>query len=307
MRDTPDVGALALFVDAVRDGSISAAARRSGVTQQTASARLRGLEQRLGLELLLRTPQGVTTTPVGETVAIWAEEVLAAADRFGTGIALLRSERRRALTVAASQTVAAHLLPGWLVALRDHHVRAGQEPTAVSMRAANSVEVAELVRSGAVDLGFIESTALPSGLAHTVVATDALAVVVAPTDPWAGREVSLAELAATPLVAREEGSGTRQAWEDAVRARLRAAPAAPAAVLSTTAAVRSAVAEGLGAAVLSALAVADDIRLGRLALVRLAAEPITRPITALWRGGRGDLGATSRELLGVAAAAAPVS
>lgn len=294
----PDIGALRLLVSAVRSGSISAAARESAVTQQTASARLRGLEQRLGLELLLRSPRGVEPTAIGETTAAWAEEVLTAAERFSTGVETLRGERRRALTVAASQTVAAHLMPRWLVALRERQVRAGRPPTQVRMLNANSVEVEALVRAGEADLGFIESTALPEGLSKTTVCLDALAVVVAPQHPWAALpDVGMAEIADAALVVREEGSGTRRTWEDAVLVRLGREPADAVAVLTTSAAVRSAAAEGVGPAVLSRLAIADDVRLGRLIEVPLRGEPVQRPITALWRGGRRDLSEVSRELL----------
>src|SRR5690606_22171852 len=274
MNEDPDIGALRLLAAAVRHRSISAAARESGVTQQTASARLRGLEQRLGLELLLRSPRGVTPTVIGETTAAWAEEVLAAAERFRTGVETLRGERSRALTVAASQTVAAHMLPRWLVGLRERQVRAGHTPTRVRMVNANSVEVAALVRAGDADLGFIESTSLPEGLSKTIVRMDELAVVVAPQHAWAARDdIGLAEAAQAALVVRERGSGTRRTWEDAVLARLGRAPAEPVAELSTSAAVRSAVGEGVGPAVLSRLAIADDVRLGRLVEVPLRGEP----------------------------------
>ena len=71
-------------------------------------------------------------------------------------------------------------------------------------------------------------------------------------------------------------------------------------VLPTSAAVRSAAAEGLAPALLSRLAVADDVRLGRLVEVPIAGPPIVRPISALWRGRARDLAPTSRELLEVA-------
>ncbi|GAA2870278.1 LysR family transcriptional regulator [Microbacterium arabinogalactanolyticum] len=298
MIDDPDIGALRLLATAVREGSISAAAREARVTQQTASARLRGLEQRLGLELLRRSPRGVEPTSAGETVAAWAEEVLAAAERFRTGMETLRGEHSRELTVAASQTVAAHLLPRWLVALRERQVRSGRAPTQVRMLNANSVEVETLVRSGAADLGFIESTSLPEGLATTAIRLDALVVVVAPQHPWATRaDVGMDEVADASLVVREEGSGTRRTWEDAVVSRLGRMPAEPVAVLSTSAAVRSAAAEGIGPAVLSGLAVADDVRLGRLVQIPLRGDAVRRPITALWRGAPRDLSTVSRELL----------
>lgn len=303
MRGVPDLDALRLLVSAVRYGSISAAARECGIAQQSASARLRGVERELGLELLRRTPRGTVPTAAGETLASWAEDVLAGAERFRAGVETLRDERSRALTVAASQTVAAHMIPGWLVSLHERQVRAGRTPTAVRLLTGNSVEVAELVRSGPADLGFIESSRLPGGLSRAGVGTDALALVVAPPHPWASRgEITLAEVADTPLVAREEGSGTRRTWEDAVRDRLGRDAVPPAIVLPTSAAVRSAVAEGLAPALLSRLAVADDIRLGRLVEVPLAGVPVARPITALWRGAERDLTPTSRELVEVAVA-----
>jgi DNA-binding transcriptional LysR family regulator len=301
MQGVPDIDALQLLSAAVRYGSISAAARESGVTQQTASARLRGVERQLGLELFRRTPHGVVPTPAGETLASWAEDVLAGAERFRAGVETLRDERSRELTVAASQTVAAHMVPSWLVALRVRQVRAGRAPTAVRLLTANSVEVEELVRSGPADLGFIESPVLPAGLSQTSVRTDALVLVVAPGHPWAARdEITMEEVANAELVAREEGSGTRQTWEAAVRAHLQRDPAPPAVVLPTSAAVRSAVAEGLAPALLSGLAVADDVRLGRLAEVPMTGPPVVRPISALWRGKARDLTPTSRELLEVA-------
>ncbi|KHK95876.1 hypothetical protein LK09_17825 [Microbacterium mangrovi] len=303
MQNVPDIDALELLAAVVRRGSIAAAARDLGITQQSASARIRGLERRLGLELFRRTPQGTHPTAAGETVASWAEEVLVAAGHFASGVEMLRDEHRRELTVAASQTVAAHLVPRWLVALRARQDAAGRPPTAVRLISANSAQVADLVRDGRADLGIIESSRLPAGLARTRIASDELVLVVAPGHPWAGRTVGLDEVADSPLVVREEGSGTRGAWEDAVRARLGREPATPALELPASAAVRSAVAEGLAPALLSRLAVADDLRLGRLQAVTIATDPLTRPITALWRGGPRDLAPASRELLDVAVAA----
>lgn len=302
MHGVPEVDALELLSAAVRYGSISAAARECGVSQQSASTRLRSIERQLGMELFLRTPRGVVPTSEGETVASWAADVLAGAERFRAGVETLRDERRRELTVAASQTVAAHMVPAWLVVLRERQVRAGRMPTAVRMLTGNSIEVADLVRGGAADLGFIESTTVPVDLSPSLVGMDALALVVAPGHPWTRRDaVSLGEVADAGLVAREAGSGTRQTWEDAVRDRLGRDAAAPAIVLPTSAAVRLAVAEGLAPAMLSRLAVIDDIRLARLVEVPLEGPPVVRPITALWRGTARDLTSTSRELVEVAA------
>lgn len=301
----PDIGSLELLVAVLRTGSISGAAREAGVTQQSASARLRALERQLGLTLFRRTPAGAVPTSEGEVVAAWADDVLAAAGRFRIGIQTLRGESRSRLAVAASQTVSAHLLPIWLVELRRRQVAAGRTPTAVRLLSGNSADAEALVREGQADLAFIESSVVPSDLGSTTVGRDALVLVVAPERVW-GEDgvVAFEEAAATPLVAREDGSGTRRAWEDEVRRRLGRNAAAPEVVLPTSAAVRSAVANGLGAAVLSRREVADDIRLGRLRAVPTSGDPVFRPITALWRGSPRDLSATGWELIEVAVIAA---
>ncbi|MGN8027363.1 LysR family transcriptional regulator [Microbacterium sp. 22242] len=336
----PDIGSLELLVAVVRTGSISGAAREVGVTQQSASARLRAMERQLGLTLFRRTTAGAVPTHEGEVVASWADDVLAAAGRFRAGTETLRGESRARLTVAASQTVSAHLVPVWLVELRRRQLAAGRTPTAVRLLSGNSEDAEAMVRDGQADLAFIESSAVPSDLGRTTVGRDALVLVVAPGRRWSadrtgqartgldgtGRggtgqggtghddtglddtglddTVPFAQAADEPLVAREEGSGTRRAWEDEVRRRLGRDAAEPAMVLPTSAAVRSAVANGLGAAVLSRREVADDIRLGRLRALRTSGDPVTRPITALWRGSPRDLSSTGWELIEVAVIAA---
>ena len=106
----------------------------------------------------------------------------AAADVLEAGIASLRSDHAARLHVAASLTVAEHLLPGWLVVLASTH-----PDTALSLTAGNSDATASAVLAGEADLGFIEGPDLPVGLSAQVVAIDRLAVVVTPSHPWAHR------------------------------------------------------------------------------------------------------------------------
>lgn len=144
----------------------------------------------------------------------------------------------------------------------------------------------------------VESPDIPDDLSSSTVADHVLVLVTAPSHPWTDHgSVSLDDVAGTALIAREDGSGTRRAWESAVRKRLGRTPVAPAMVLSTSAAIRSAVAEGIAPAVLSDLVVADDVRLARLRRIAIAGPALSRPITALWRGTPRDLAPTSRDLL----------
>lgn len=276
---------------AIRDGgSISSAALQFGFTQQAVSARMQKLESQLGVPLLLRSPRGASLAPAGVLLAEWSTEVLDAADRLRVALDALQSSAGQRLRVSASLTIAEYLVPRWLVGLR-----ASSPDITVDLTPMNSESVVESVRSGASDLGFIESIEVPGDLEVRPIATDELVVVVAPDHPWsrAGRRISIHELASTPLVIRERGSGTRRSLELLITERdPTAALVPPAAELQTAAAVRAAAASGIGPAVLSALAVRDDIALGRLAPVKLRGEHLIRPLTAIWRRDSSVLAAS---------------
>lgn len=211
----PDLGALELLLAVARLGSLGAAARQLGITQPAASSRIRTMEVRLGVALVDRSPRGSTLTAEGALVTDWARAVVDAAEAFDAAAQALRGRRDSRLRVAASMTIAEYLLPGWLVALR-----AERPGTAVSLYAENSAAVAERVLAHEADLGFVEGPAVPDGLDSAVIARDRLVVAVAPGHPWARRrgELPPAELAATPLILRERGSGTRQVLDAALAA-----------------------------------------------------------------------------------------
>ncbi len=287
-----------MLESAVRHGSISAAARELGVTQQAVSSRLRSLERTIGIELIHRSATGVTLTREGEIVLSWSSDLLAAAARLNEAIGSLRGSSARSLKVGASQTIAAHLLPRWMLELRQ---RSAQPPPEIALHPANSETVIERLRAGELDLGFVEGPTPPHDLGSAIVTRDHMVVAVAPSHPWANREsVQLAELAAVPLIMREEGSGTRASLEHLMRERLGTAPAEPLVTLTTEAAVRQAVARGLAPAVLSELTVSDDVALGRVRAIRVAPAPLFRPFTAIWRGTERDLTGSRRALVALA-------
>jgi DNA-binding transcriptional LysR family regulator len=303
----PDLAALQMLAAVQDRGSLSAAAHQLGLSQQAVSSRMRSLEARVGSVLLARTARGSTLTSAGELVAGWAAEVLAAAERLDAGIASLRSDSLRQLRVAASQTIAEYLLPQWLVALRRQQESFSMPPAVVELTVGNSASAVELVRSGSADVGFIESPSVPADLATRTVRYDQLVLVTAPDHPWASRRtpVDAQELARTPLVTREPGSGTREALEQLL-ARETGGPSAPPAVeLPTTAAVRSAIAAGTAPGVLGELAVRDDLVLHRLVSVAVTGVALRRPLTAVWAAGKTPPRGPARDLVAIAAVQVP--
>jgi DNA-binding transcriptional LysR family regulator len=286
-----------LLLSVARLGSLGLAAGEHGISQPAASTRVRRLERQLGVPLIERSPRGSRLTPDGKLVAEWAKAAVDAAAALDAGVASLRARSDAMLRVAASMTIAEYLLPGWLTALRARDPR-----TAVALTAGNSAEVASAVLDGHADIGFTESPGLPPGLASRHVGTDRLTVVVPPGHRWARRRsgITAAELAAMPMVAREQGSGTRAHLEEALHGQAGVTLVPPVAELSSTTAIKSAVAAGVGPAVLSTLAVAPEVAAGTLRMVKVTDLDLARRLLAVWAEGR-QLAGPAADLRAIAA------
>lgn len=298
----PDWSAIEVLLAVAHAGSFNAAAAEVGVSQQAISARIRSIEAQTGVVLVRRGPRGSQLTNDGVIVAEWAARLLDAAAEFDAALGTLRQDRRRRLRVSASLTIAEQLLPGWLVAFRADAARRGGRPTEIELTAVNSETVIGHVRAGQAHLGFVEGPRVPAALRSRVVGHDELVAVVSPGHPWTRRRsaVTVAELAGTSLVTREHGSGTRDALDAALRAALGPDYEAPepAISLSTATAVRAAVLAGAGPAVLSSLAVRDDLARGQLVRVPIEGLQVQRTLRAVWQGDRQPPAGAARDLIG---------
>lgn len=302
----PDLHAWEVFLAVARTGSLNAAAGQVGVSQQAVSARIASIEAQTGVVLVTRSARGSTLTPAGTVVAEWAARLLDVAEHLDTGLASLREDHRATMRVSASQTVAEQLLPGWLVRLAATAARAGAPTAEVVLTATNSEHVVEDVRDGSADVGFVEGPTAPRGLRSKAVGHDRLVVVCRPDHPWTRRTrgVTAADVAATPLVSREVGSGTREALATALRRSLGPTSTIAASVLalSTSTSVRAAVVAGAAPAVLSELAVTDDLASGRLVEVAVADLDLRRTLRAVWVGGATPPAGPVRDLVAIASA-----
>jgi DNA-binding transcriptional LysR family regulator len=274
-----DLESLRLLVLVGERGSLTSAAVELGMSQPAASKRMSMLERRLGLSLVERSRRGSVLTASGELVAGWARRVLDELAVLQDGVELLRRQASAQMIVAASLTVAEHLLPAWL-----GEMRRSDPDSRVGLQVMNSTRVCEAVRDGTADLGFIESPDVLPGLRSCAVARDRLVLVVAPGHPWARRRrpVEASELAGTALLVREQGSGTRDTVERAL-ATCGAQVAAPLLELGSSAAIRSAVLAGAGPALLSELVIAEDLVRRTLVEVPLAGVDLRRTLRAVWR------------------------
>jgi len=85
-----DLGDLSAFVTVAQERSFTRAAARLGISQSALSHSIRGLEQRLGIQLLARTTRSVSPTAAGTTLF---HELAPALERIERAVADTRKQR----------------------------------------------------------------------------------------------------------------------------------------------------------------------------------------------------------------------
>ncbi|UYY58431.1 LysR family transcriptional regulator [Sphingomonas sp. S2-65] len=113
-----DLADLAVLVEAVQQGSLSAAGRRLGLTPVAASRRLAALEAELGVRLVHRTTRSLSLTPEGEAFLPHAEAMLDHAEEGRAAAAPGAADVSGVLRIAASvpfgRKVVTPMLAGFL-------------------------------------------------------------------------------------------------------------------------------------------------------------------------------------------------
>ncbi len=186
---TIDLRDLAPFVAVAEELSFSRAAKRLGRAQPPLSRQIRGLEERLGAQLLSRGPWGVALTDAGRSFLGEARAILAHAERAARTAKQVAAGQVGRLRVGHVDSAASKLLPAALRAFHD------QAPgVRLALCQSTSLSLLEGLRAGEVDVAFVRPPVGP-GLAAEALVEEPLVVALPSTHSLASREqVSLLAL-----------------------------------------------------------------------------------------------------------------
>jgi DNA-binding transcriptional LysR family regulator len=271
---------LSVFHAVAEERSISRAANRLMVSQPAVSKQLSELERSLKTKLVDRLPRGVRLTASGELLIGYARRIFAQAEEAERAMGELAGGRRGRLAVAATPTIGTYWLPSLLVKYR--RIYPGVE---MRMEVHPTTTIARLLLDGAVDVGLAESAAESEGIDSSVFMTDRMTAIAPPMHPFTRRRtISAEELCRVPFVVRELGSGSKSLVERALLER--GLKVEPVMSLGSTEAIKRAVMEGVGVAIVSGLAVGLEVAAGKLAALRVKGLSVERRCYLLAAKGR---------------------
>ena len=234
-------------------GGFRRAADALRVSQPAVSARIKALEESLGVALFERAATGLTLSPAGRALRPHAEQLLQVVAHARQAVHDVRPSSGGALAIAAALSICTYLLPDVLKRFHAAHPK-----TMITVRSGHSKEVLEMVLAGEAELGLARSLQHPE-IETVSLRDDPLMLVTTPGSPMAraGR-ARLDEIAAQPLVFFDRGSSD---WTLTL-GLFRRAGLVPNVVLEVESieAAKRMVERGIGIAFLPQLAVVREIR-----------------------------------------------
>ncbi len=235
------------FISVAETGNFRQSARDLGISQPTVSARIRHLEDVLGVRLFHRTTRRVSITEAGERLRVRVERMVLETRAL---LAEFRDEARLAggrLTIGASPSVGASLLPRALGVFRKRW-----PDVEIVLIDDFYGQALDRIRSGDVDFAVSPFVSDDPAFRFDRMMEDEFQLAVPSDHPFAGREsVSLAEIDPGALISLPPESA---AWASVRRAFNQAGlQYAPAFLTRYSLTMVSLIREGLGIGMVSVL------------------------------------------------------
>ena len=280
---------LRLFAAVVNHGGFTKAAESLHLSQPAISKSLNELERQLNLTLLDRSGRSIKLTDAGQTLYARARELFGVERIAEQELREIRGLKRGVLRVASSTTIATYMLPPFLGRFHLRH-------PGIRIRAssANTRTVLRLLLESRVDVALVEGPVSHPQVDVLPWREDELVVISHPMhELLSRRDVDVAMLIREQFIVREPGSGTREVSERALA--LHGARLTNTMRVGGTEAIKQAVAAGLGFAIVSRAAAADQLALGKIAVLSVNRLEMRRTFAQIKLRGRVTT-AAAREL-----------
>ena len=270
-----EVDQLKTFVAVVTFGGFRRAAEVLFVSQPAVSARIKALERSLGVPLFERGRAGLVLSTAGRALRAHAEQLLHAVAVARQAVHEADGASGGVLRIAAALSICTYLLPDVLKRFQAEHPK-----VTITVRSGHSKDVLEMVLRGEAEIGLARSLHHPQ-IETVSLGDDPLILVARRAHARArSRKAPLAEVADWPLIFFDRGSSD---WTLS-HGLFRLAGLVPNVVMEVESieAAKRMVERGLGLAFLPRLAVAREIRSGRLVAIEVTnAAPLGRSLDVI--------------------------
>jgi DNA-binding transcriptional LysR family regulator len=259
-----------IFHNVAKYKSFTRAAEESYLTQPSVSTQVKLLENAYKIKLFERFGKKIELTNAGEALYSYTEKIFNLIREVDSIIQDIKGIKSGTIKVSTSLTLATYYLPNFLKAFKMKYPN-----IEIQMTAGNTREVMENILTFKSDLGFIGNFESHEKLVITPFSEEELVIIVHPSHEFSGRNrIHPSKLDGQPFILREQGSGTREVVEQALKRNQVAVRVVM--ELGTNEVIKKAVEAGLGISIVPINLVKREIEEGLLKAIRLSKEDILR-------------------------------
>ncbi len=297
-----DLRQLEIFCRVIELKSFSKAAEAVHLTQASVSERIAGLESTIGARLLDRLGRQILPTKAGELLYRHATRLLDMKKTARQEMEGFLGLKQGEISLGGSTIPGEYILPGLIGRFYRQYPH-----ISVKLTVSDTAEIERLVLQGGLELGVIGSKPSNKDLIHHDVWSDELVLVVNAGHRWTKKKtVSVNELLEEPFILREDGSGTQNILDNALRAAgvdgihsLKTAGS-----LGSSTAVKEGIKSGIGVSIISSRAIETEIKSGTLKTIKIKDLPLIKRSFFLIRDKRRVPSPACRAMFGFLQASA---
>lgn len=202
---------LEIFVAVVKYGKMSEASKQLHIAQPTISQAISELEREYGVLLFDRLSKKLYITEAGQQLFGYAQSILALSNEMEKN--MLNLSLNKTITLGATMTVGKCVL---VDIVRDFEEMYPNIKIQVIID--NTATIENMLLNSEIDIAIIEGTVKSTELISSPIIPDDLVLVCHKNNSLSKRKcIDIEELSSYPFVLREEGSGTREVFEDYIR------------------------------------------------------------------------------------------
>jgi DNA-binding transcriptional LysR family regulator len=272
---------LETFVKIAEFNSFTKAAEELYITQPTVSKQIVDLEGYFGVRLIDRTKRQVTLTRAGEILLKYGKDFMALRKETVDAIEAFKGLKKGMVIVGASTIPGIYILPQVLNIFREQY-----SGIRIKLIVSDSKDIMDKMEEGQIDVGFVGARDNSKKLEFRKLIDDTLVIIAPRGYP---SSMNLDTIKKYPFIIREQGSGTRNFFQSALKkAGINLmTDLQVVAELTDTEAIKEAVKSGMGISCVSRMAVNGEISQGHMIIMHVKGlEDLRRSFYVVSRKGK---------------------
>jgi DNA-binding transcriptional LysR family regulator len=269
-----DLKQIVSFMEIVKQGNFTRAARNLKIGQATISHHINNLEEVLRVNLFNRNSRNFEITGEGQIFEAFCLELFEKIENLE--IELKHRDTSHFISIGASTIPGTYFLPRVI-----SRIKSEDQQYNYKIEIDDSRTVIDKVRENVLDLGLVGHRYNHPLLEYIPVTSDRIQLIGPPDSP---DRLKVEQLNQYPFIARQKGSGTRSSWQEYLFTRGQSAKDLNIVYeCSSTESVKQAVIEGIGLAFISHKAIEGETASGSIKQIEVEGMELIRPFYLVYR------------------------